>query len=437
MSALLIQGAQVVNPLSPGDVRVEIRDVAVEGNYIAQVGDEGVLPPGFKPDHIIDGQGCALIPGMINCHTHAAMTLLRGFADDVPLDVWLKEHIWPVEEGLKARDVYLGTQLACLEMMRAGITTFSDMYFFMDEVARATREAGLRARLSRGLIGIADGSMQTLDEAVEWAHRWAGEGDGRISTELGPHAIYTCPPEFMKQVIDRAHRENLGLHTHISETRGEVERCLSEHGRSPVRVFKDLGAFELPLLAAHLTHLVEGDVEILAQAGVGVALNPVSNQKLGGGLPPAVELIEAGARVGLGTDGAASAGHVNLFSEMRALSLPQKALRERPESLNAGQCFYSATRGGALALGMERLGLIQPGYLADLVLVDLQVPHLVPVHNVLSALVYGALGSEVRTVICNGEIILRDGHPTGLDQAQVMREATRAAVELVRRVRTQ
>ncbi len=435
MSNLLITGAQVINPRGPDEVTVATEDVYISGNYLARVGDRGHLPEGWEPSQIIDGRGQALIPGMVNCHTHAAMTLLRGYADDVALEEWLNQYIWPVEAELQAQDVYRGTRLAALEMMRAGITTFCDMYFFMDEVARAVEESGLRARLARGLVGVAPGPQEALEEAVEWAHRWNGAAGGRITAELGPHAVYTCPHDFMTQVIERARQEGLGLHTHISETKDEVELCLDEHQKSPVRVYCELGAFDLPVIAAHLTHLVEGDIDILAREGVGVALNPVSNLKLAGGFPPAVELIEAGALLGLGTDGAASSGHVNLFSEMRMLSLPQKGLRGDASSLKASRCLYLATRGGALALGMERLGLIEPGYLADLCLVDLYRPHLSPVHDVLSALVYGALGSEIETVICDGQVIMKEGQPQLLDENRVLAEAAESAEALVDRAR--
>ncbi len=433
MANIVIRGGSVVSASSPDLVRVEVADVFIEGQIITRVGNRGQTSPGFEPEVILDGTDRAVIPGLVNCHTHAAMSLLRGYADDLPLAEWLRDHIWPVEDHLTADDVYTGTLLAAAEMIRSGTTTFADMYFYMDRAAEAVAASGMRARLCRGLIGITPGADDRLEESVEWASRWDGAASGRITADLGPHALYTCPPQFLSRVIDAAANNGLRLHTHISETRPEVNDCLREHGVSPVRVYHDLGAFSVPTLVAHAVHLEEGDLELLAVPGVSVAHNPLSNLKLASGIAPVAGMLECGVTVGLGTDGAASTNQLNIFSEMKACALSAKASMRDAAAMGAATVFYLATRGGALTLGLDRAGLVEPGYLADLCLVRLDLPHMVPGHDLVSTLAYSANGSEVSTVICNGAVLMNDGEMATLDMEKLTREAGEAATNLVSR----
>ncbi len=404
-------------------------EVTVEGGMVRAVGK---APRDWQPDLVVEAAGCAVLPGLINTHTHAAMTLLRGYADDQPLMPWLEEKIWPAEARLDGEDVYWGTLLAAVEMLSSGTTTFADMYFFMEEVGRAVSETGMRAVLSRGLIGTAPHAQEALAEGVDFARRWQGAAGGRIRTMLGPHAPYTCPPEYLRQVAQAARSEGVGVHIHLSETRGELEECRRLHGVTPVALLDQVGLLELPLLAAHCVHLASDDYRLLARTNVGVAHNPVSNLKLGSGVAPLETLLKQGVRVGLGTDGAASTNSLDLFQELRLAALLAKGMTGEPTAVTALQALELATTGGARALGLEGvIGRISPGYAADLITVDLTAPHLVPVHDPASALAYAATGRDVRTVLVDGRVVVERGVVRTVDVQRVCREVKQRAARLV------
>lgn len=295
---LLIRNAYVI-PVAGSDFT---GDVAVEEGRIVFAGPTGAVPGTFEADETIDATGMVATPGLVNCHTHAAMTLFRGYADDLPLMEWLTRKIWPVENLLTGDDIYWGSLLAGLEMLKSGTTTFADQYFEMDRVAQAVEEIGLRASLCRGLIGVSEHAEKALAEGCEFVRRWHGAAAGRISAMLGPHAPYTCPPAYLKKVVAASEELDVGLHIHLSETRTEIEQIKAEYGCSPIALMEETGLFHRPVLAAHCVHLSEADIKILARRGVGVAHNPQSNMKLASGIAPVVRMLAAGVRVGIGTE---------------------------------------------------------------------------------------------------------------------------------------
>ena len=373
--------------------------------------------------YIIDASKMAVMPGLINCHTHAAMTLLRGYADDLPLMEWLEKKIWPIEAKLQPEYVYWGTKLAVLEMIRGGTTCFADMYFMMDQVAEVVKETGIRASLSRGLISFNNGP-KALAENIEFVKKYNGAAEGRISTMLGPHAPNTCVPEFLQEAADEAKKLGVGIHIHIAETLAEVNQLKEKYGKSPVEVVYDAGVFDAStVLAAHCVHMTDDDLKIFAQKGVNVAHNPKSNMKLASGIAPITKMIEMNINVGIGTDGAASNNNLDMFQEMRTAALLQKVHTYDPTAVSAYQALAMATSCGAKALGLgHQVGKIQAGLQADIILVDLSSPHLQPLHDVNAHLVYAASGSDVDTVIINGKVVMKNKEIKTIDEERVIFE---------------
>lgn len=430
MGSILVQGATIVTMESHDSV-INDGEVAISGDIIISVGPRGSAPVGYKFNRIINGEGMVAIPGFVNCHTHAAMTLLRSYADDMPLMKWLSERIWPVEARLQPEDIYWGSMLCCLEMIKSGATTFADMYFEMDKVAEAVEKSGMRACLARGMIGVAPTAQKAIDESVSFVEEWHGRAGGRIKTMFGPHAPYTCPPEYMKKVVELAGRHNVGIHVHVAETRDEIQQIKDSYGTSPVKYLDSLGVFELPVLAAHCVHLDSDDIKILADKKAGVAHCPESNMKLASGVAPVTEMLKAGVVVGLGTDGAASNNNLDLLEEMRSATLLQKVSTGDPLALPSFQALTMATSGGAAALGLNDVGMLKPGMKADLVLVDFRRPHLYPRHDLIAHLVYAAQSADVDTVIINGEIVMEGRRVLTMDEEEVMAGAQRCAMRLV------
>lgn len=384
--------------------------------------------PAMPGAQTYDLGGGVMMPGLVNAHTHLAMTLLRGVASDRTLQDWLSV-LWPMEDRLNARRVRAGSVLGIMEMLRCGVTCFADMYFFMDEVARVVDETGMRAYLCRGMVGDgADGVRLPEGEAL--CREWNGAADGRIRACLGPHAEYTTTPAFLKKVKDSAEKLGVGLHIHVSETRTEVAGCRERHGVSPVQYLDGLGMFELPTLAAHCVAVDAGDIEILARNGVYVAHNPVSNLKLASGIAPVSDMARAGVRLCLGTDGASSNNNLDMFEETKIAAILAKGATLDPRQMPAAQALAMATRAGARALGFEDVGLIAPGMRADLVALDAASPAMCPMPDVEAALVYAARGSDVRMTVVDGRVLYRDGAYTTIDAERALHEAREAALAL-------
>ena len=353
MGAVLISGAIIVS-MDESRADYFTGDLLIEGGRIAAHSEKpGGIDRG-RAARVIDGKKLIIMPGLINTHGHVAMTLFRGYADDIPLKEWLEQKIWPVEAHLDGDDVYWGTMLGIVEMLKGGTTTFTDMYFFMDRVAEAAAEGKIRAVLARGLIGVSGESDASLKEAAAFLEKWHGAAGGRINATLGPHAPYTCPPDFLRKVMAVAERTGRPLQIHLAETAGEVRTCLDEHGCTPVRLVNDVGLFAFHVIAAHCVHLNDADIEILAEKNVGVAHNPGSNLKLGSGIAPAARLLEAGVKVGLGTDGAASNNNLDIIEEMRLAALLAKGTALEPTLIPAKTALQMATvngGGGAFPAG--------------------------------------------------------------------------------------
>lgn len=431
MSDILIQGATVLT-MEGHDSVINDGEIAIAADRIISVGKRGSAPADFEAARVIDGSGMVAMPGFVNCHTHSAMTLLRSYADDMPLMKWLNEKIWPLEEKLQQEDFYWGAMLCCLEMIKSGTTTFADMYFEMDQVARAVEVSGIRSCLSRGMIGLGPGARQAVEESIQFIEKWHNAAGGRITTMFGPHAPYTCPPDYLKQVAELAAMYGVGIHIHVAETADESEKIRSEYGTTPVRHLDELGIFEGPVLAAHCVHLDHEDMEIMARKKVCVAHCPESNMKLASGISPVAGLINAGVLVGLGTDGAASNNNLDMMEEMRTASLLQKVATGDPMVLPSYETLEMATRNGAVALGLGGdLGLLKAGMKADIILLDFHRPHLYPRHDLIANLVYAAQSADVDTVIINGEIVMEGRTVLTMDEEEVTAQAQKCAYRLV------
>ncbi|HHV62705.1 MAG TPA: amidohydrolase [Firmicutes bacterium] len=437
MPDLFIKGATIVTMDDEGSI-IEDGDIEISDGKISYVGphrERGGAPDDPNPAvRTVDAAGKIAMPGLVNTHCHAAMTLFRGYGDDLPLKQWLEEKIWPVEARLSAEDVYWGTMLGCLEMLRSGTTTFADMYFFMNEVAKAVEEAGLRGVLARGLVATMPGGDKALAEGEQFCSRWNGAAKGRIRTMLGPHAPYTCPPSFLRKVANSAKALGVGIHIHVAETRGEVDDCLRDFGKSPVRHLEDAGLFEVSVLAAHCVHVSGEDIDLLKDRGVSVAHNPTSNMKLASGIAPVPKMLEAGIAVGLGTDGAASNNDLDMFEEMRLAALIHKVNSMDPTVVPARQALEMATKGGARALGLSsEIGSLEVGKRADIILVDFGKPHFYPRHDIISHLVYTAHASDVTTVIVDGKILMDNGKFTTIDAEETTYMVEQCVERLLRK----
>ena len=377
------------------------QNIAIDGSRIAGIGH------GIKDEsgdgELIEGSGKLAIPGLVNAHTHLAMTLFRGYADDMELMPWLSEKIWPLEAKLTAEDVRWGTKLGCLEMIRSGITCYNDMYYFMDEAARATKEMGLRAVLSGVLF---DMRPDLIEEAEPFIRRW--KNDDLIVPAVGPHAVYTCSEETLSRALDLAEKHDVMIHIHLSETRSEVESFAKNRGKSPVEYLDSLGFLSDRVVAAHCVWLSPQDVSIIADRGVNVAHCSISNHKLASGIAPLDRLARAGARICLGTDGASSNNSLNLFQEMKTTAVAQKCAHSRPDLFAAGEVWRMATENAYTAFRLD-MGL-RAGAIADLSLIDLKKPWFCPLadDNIVSHLVYSAQGG-VETTIVGGRVLMRGG----------------------------
>ncbi|NOZ58757.1 MAG: amidohydrolase family protein [Euryarchaeota archaeon] len=385
-----------------------------------------------EADFVIDARNKIVMPGLINTHTHAAMTLFRGSADDLPLMRWLQEEIWPVEAKLEPKHVYAGSLLACLEMLSSGITCFNDMYYHLEEVARSVLESGIRGVLSYPLLDIGgeEQGRRLLKEAERGLREYANK-DSRVRVFLGPHAPYTCSKELLLKARELAEKHSTGIHIHVSETEEEVEGFVKDKGKRPFEYLDEIGFLGENVLAAHAVHVSGREIEIMKKRGVKVAHNPVSNMKLAAGVAPVADYVKAGVTVSLGTDGAASNNTLDLFQEMKTCALLQKVSRGDASAVPAQVVLEFATIGAAKALGLDReIGSLEVGKRGDVILVDLQRPNLRPLSNPVSHLVYAARGCDVCTVIVDGRVVIHGGSFRTLDIAEVCRFAEEEALDL-------
>ena len=401
-------------------------DILIENETIKSIGL--VDPRDTEGAYIIDGRRTVAMPGLVNTHTHAAMTLLRSYADDMELMPWLNDKIWPAEAKFVNEYIYWGSALAAVEMIQSGTTTFADMYDSMHEVAKVTEESGLRANLARGCVVFSDPELKNIQKNVRLYENFNNTADGRIKVWFAPHAPYTCPPEYVEKIVEAAKSCNAGIHVHLAETLDEQRQIAEGYGKTPTEYLNDLGVFELPTLAAHSVYLNDSDIAILKEHNVGIAHNPSSNLKLVSGIANIPKYLQAGLNVGIGTDGCSSNNTLNMFKEMTICSFVQKVNAMDPTVLPAEEILRLATIGGAKALRWDdEIGTLEVGKKADLILVDIDKPHFAPWNNPVSDLVYSAQGSDVKTTIVNGKLLMKDYEVLTLDVERIMAETERIA----------
>ncbi len=424
---LLVAGGTVVT-MNPQRRVLEDGAVAVRGDTIVAVGARAELEVRYLPARRIETRGKLILPGLINGHTHAPMTLLRGLADDLTLQEWLEKYIFPAEARNVTEDfVTWGTRLAALEMIHGGTTTYADMYYFEDAVARETKAAGLRGVLGETILDFPAPDNKTLAQALAYTEnflkRW--KGDPLIRAAVAPHSAYTCSENTLKETAALARRYRAPLLIHLSETKREVEEIRSKHGGSPPQYLESIGFLGPEVLAAHCVWVDAADIALLAARQVGCVHNPSSNMMLASGVAPVVEMRAAGVRLGLGTDGPAGSNNdLDMMEEMDLAAKLQKVTRMDPRALGAEQAVEMATIGGARALHLEaEIGSLEPGKKADLIILGLSAPHAVPLYQVYSQIVYALKASDVETVIIAGRTVMENRRVLTLAEPEVIAKA--------------
>ena len=431
MASLLIKNADVIPLNAAGDV-LRGADIAVEGGAILSV---GAPPEGFSPDETIDATDLIALPGFWNAHTHAPMTFVRGYGDDLPLDRWFNEKIWVAESALTEEDVTWGAYLAAAEMIRGGTVGFADHYFYMDRVAAVVEESGLKALLTWCVFGLPSEVGSGLAGAVEFAQKYQGAAGGRIKTCLGPHAPYTCPPEFLRTVGETARREGLGIHIHLSESDEQVRLSQERYGKTPPEHLESLGLFDVPgqKIAAHCISVSEPDMDLLAARGVSVVQCPGCHMKLGMGVTPVPALLARGVNVALGTDGAGSNNNLDMLEEAKLAGLVQKIHLRDATALPGDAVLRMASQNGARALGFGDSGVIAKGAAADILLFDTRRPHMRPRTSLVGNLVHAASSADIRHVIIAGKVVMKDFCILTLDEERILWEAERRAFAMLGR----
>jgi 5-methylthioadenosine/S-adenosylhomocysteine deaminase len=423
---LLVSGGTVVT-MDSGKRVIEDGAVAIRGDAIVAVGPRQEIEPRYEPARTIDAHGKIVMPGLINSHAHAAMSLFRGLADDLSLDDWLRKYIFPAEARNVTEDFAAwGTKLSLLEMLRGGITTYADMYYFEDAVARVTKEAGMRGVLGETILDFPAPDNKTVDQAYAYTQkfidRW--KGDPLIVAAVAPHSIYTCSEKTLEDSAALARKNGAPILIHIAEAPFELEQSRAKHGLTPVAYLGRIGVLGPDVLGAHCIAVNSADIAMLAHFGVGCSHNPSSNMKTAAGVMPVIEMLAAGVPVGLATDGAASNNNQDLFEEMDLAAKLQKISRMDPRALPAAQVVEMATIGGARALHLEKLiGSLEAGKQADLIVVDTSAPHATPMYNVYSELVFALKATDVRTVVIAGRVIMDERKMLTLDEDEILQKA--------------
>lgn len=393
--------------------------VAVRGNLIAGVGKTKDLDAAFTASRVIDGRRKLVMPGLINTHTHSPMTIYRGFADDLPLKNWLYDYIFPTESTFTSpENVRAGTRLAIAEMLLSGTTTFNDMYYYMNEMASVVDQVGIRAVLSESLIDFSAPNSPSPSEGLSNIERLIREWEGhpRLRIGVGVHSPYTVSPHWMKRGKELADRHGLLYNVHLAETRWEFDHIQEKFGHSPAKHLYHTGVLDQNVVAAHGVHLTDEDIRLLADHGVGVAHNPQCNMKLASGVARIPELLKAGVKIGIGTDGVASNNDLDLFDEMRTMAFMHKLNSGDPTVISAREALEMATMGGARLLGLDKeVGSLENGKKADLIMLDMNQPHAHPVYNIYSLIVYSLRGSDVQHVMVDGRWLLYDRKLCSLD----------------------
>lgn len=417
-------------------------NMLIKGGYIGIKDGRFLFVSDKLPDNInfkreIEGKGGIVMPGLVNAHSHGAMTLMRNYADDIALESWLFDNIFPIEAKLTEQDVYWGTMLGIAEMIRSGVVAYADMYMFMDEVARAVTETGIKANICKSPVQFFEGGeLKRLDKSqgtIDYYNQYHNTADGRIKVYVEIHSTYMFNEKTLANAAALAKELNTGIHIHLLETVTEVESSKKDYGMTSVEICEKTGVLDVPVLAAHCVHLSENDMKIMKEKCCSIAHNPTSNLKLGSGIARVPEMLEMGINVCLGTDGAASNNNLNMFEEMNLAALIHKGVSMNPQVMNAHSVLKMGTCNGAKALGYEDSGIIKDGMKADLILIDTDKPHFYPKNNPVSSVVYSAQASDVDTVIVNGNIIMKNREFTDIDEERIKFEVHSLSEKLLGR----
>ncbi|NBH24960.1 amidohydrolase [Lachnospiraceae bacterium] len=424
---IVLKNILAVLPEGEKDV-VKETDIYIEGSRIAAIGRK---PEGFMEEKVIDGKDRLAIPGLINCHTHSYMSFMRNVADDLSFMDWLFGSIDPIEQKMTDEDTYWGACLAIIEMMKSGTTCFNDMQMNIHQTTRAVRESGMRAVISRGLVGEGDNEAGQMRLSQAYEERDAAKDCDRLTFMLGPHAPYTCDDAYMRIVSEEAKKNHMGIHVHLSESESEIQQIKEKYGCSPIEMADKNGLFDVPAIAAHCVQITESDMDILKEKNVSVVTNPASNMKLGNGFAPVPRMMEKGINVCLGTDGAASNNSLNLFHELNLLTLIHKGVNRTPQCVSAREGLRIATINGAKALGLAKeTGSLEVGKKADIAILDLKTPSLTPRNNLIAGLSYSANGSEVEMVIIDGKVTMENRKVLTLDEELVYQKINEIIVRM-------
>ncbi len=420
---ILIKNVDIVT-LGERNKVIKNANIGIKGNYIDFIGENENTVKEFKADKVIDGKNKLAMPGLINTHTHSGMTIMRNFANDLSLEEWLFNNIIPTEAKLTEEDIYWGTMLGMAEMIKSGTTAFTDMYYYMDTIARAVEETGMRANLSRNAFKFIGSSSEMVRNqvpvCVDYFKNWNNKADGRIKVYVEIHSVYLCDKVGLTESAQLAKELGTGIHIHLLETQKEREEAIKRYGADPIEVCLKAGVFEVPVIAAHCVHLSDSNYDVLLNNGVNVAHNPTSNLKLGSGIANVPLMMKKGINVALGTDGAASNNNLDMFEEMHLAALIHKGHHMQPTLVSAEDVLKMATENGAKATGFEgETGRLQEGYKADLVLIDMDKAHIAPVNDCISALAYCVQGSDVDTVIVDGNVLMENRVLKTIDEEKV------------------
>ena len=427
-NTILIKNAFILD--SEKDINAK-KDLLIKDDLIYKIDEEIVQD---NVDKVIDAKDKILLPGFVNTHTHLSMTLFRGLADDLSLDEWLNDNIWPMEANLNEYYCYIGALLGAVELIKSGTTTFSDMYFYMEDVAKAVEESGIRAVLSYGMIDFGDEEKRKaeIEKNMNLFKNCHNTADGRIKVFFGPHSPYTASEELLKEVRKLADENNIKIHIHVSETQKEIDDVSAEKGLRPFEYLDSIGFLGPDVICAHSVWLSDEEIEIIKKHDVKISHNPCSNMKLASGIAPVKKLLDNDICVAIGTDGASSNNNLDIIEELKTASLLQKVSTLDPEALNSDEALAMGTIEGAKALGLDdEIGTIEVGKKADLILIDTNNANMIPDSSKLSSnVIYAANGFNVDTTICNGQILMENRQLTTLDEQDIYKKAKEAIDEL-------
>ena len=419
---ILIKDISIITQNKKREI-IENGAIFIDKSVIKEIGPSREMEKkyGKRAKKAINGRRRVALPGLINAHTHLAMTLLRGYADDLSLEDWWQNHIYPIESKFGREEVYWGSLLALIEMIKSGTTCFVDFYYYEDEAQKAAQKAGMRGTLGCAILDFPTLYFKTPTDAFRKIEKLAKIKIGLTDFALAPHMLQTTSLKTYKKAKQISRRHNLLLTTHLSETKQEVDYSLKKYKKRPIEALEETDILDEKTLLTHCCWLNQKEIKILARSGASVAHCPVSNMKLGSGIMPLEEMTRAGVNVCLGTDGACSNNSLDMFGEMKMAALAHKGYRLNPTLADAQTVLDMATINGAKALGLaDKIGSLEPGKKADIIILDFEKPHLMPRHNLISHLIYAAKGSDVETTIINGKIVMEKGKIKGIDEKAVL-----------------